>query len=484
MVPACTNGGVSGMLRTLSLVLMSATTMLPQIVWAQATPVALTPTTHTIGSQEAMVTWVHGSVEISSPAPTPAEHSAATGELLTRGMRIHVGEGASAEVTLSNGSVIELGERAQLLMFASPTPPPAGQPPSVTTTLQRGTLRVRMSPTPNAVLVPLATGSVTAFVGRSDGMISADLGGHITRVAVHRGRMRVRAMTREYILRAGTGSFEEFGRPPMPYRQLPAQPVWTTPLPERVISGGEPVEVSATYGVRGPGAITNWRIEFSNEPNFREPISVTRVAGTITRWHNPRLEPGTYYLRVTALDTDRFESVPSAVGRVIVAAPRIETGRVASENQPARVAHVNVPEGFLCGLDGAAPVATSDPLRLAPGRHHTLRCTTNTNPSDVREITVPATQSGPLVREVSHRSIAYNEGVLAVRLFDAEGRAVPYADVQVRNDQNVVVERVREAPERGVYNASIHWPRGVTRARFTFVINDDETFEQDLTQSQ
>ncbi len=141
-----------------------------------------------------------------------------------------------------------------------------------------------------------------------------------------------------------------------------------------------------------------------------------------------------------------------------------------------------MPDGFFCGIDGARAVATDVPLRLSPGRRHQVRCASTPDGADVREIALTAQQSGPLLREVRVRSTAIDQGVLAVRLFDAEGRAVPYADVTVTNDRGVQIDRIREARERGVYNASMRWPRGVTRARFRFTVNGAETFEEDLSQ--
>ncbi len=399
---------------------------------------------------------------------------------------MHVSEGAIAELTLSNGALVELGERSQMLMFASPTPPPPGRPPSTTSTLQRGSLYVHAAPAANGrqpALVPIETASATVFVGRSDAVVWADLGGHITRVAAHRGRIRVRAGTREYILRAGSGTTEEFGRPPMPFRQLPPQPAWTTPPPARVISGGDPVEVSAAYGFRAASAAppASWRLQVARDERFHDLTVNERLPADRTRWQ-ASLAPGAWYARVVAIDADRFEGPASPAARVFVAAPRVVPGRLASEGEPARLASVEVPEGFRCALDGAPPVEVDRPIPLVPGRQHALFCLSDAGGFDLRGITVTAEQAGPLVRDVSLRGVSYGEGVLAVRLRDAAGHGVPYASVAVTNDQGVTVEPLREAAERGVYSAALHWPRGVTRARFRFTVNDAESFEQELSQ--
>jgi len=292
----------------------------------------------------------------------------------------------------------------------------------------------------------------------------------------------VRMPDREYVLRAGNASVEEPGRPRQPYRQLPPQPAWVTAPPERVLSSGEPVDVSATFGLRGSTVAAGWRVELARDEDFHDLVASERLAGEATSWRARDLAPGRYLMRVTALDNDRFEGLPSTVAPVLVAAPHVVPAVLAGGPQPPRVTLLEVPDGFFCGIDGARPVATNTPIPLSPGRRHAVRCASRPDGDDVREITLTAQQSGPLVHEVRMRNISLDQGVLAVRLFDAEGRAVPYAEVAVTNDRGVVVDVLREARERGVYNAPARWPRGVRRAHFRFTVNGVDTFEEVLSQ--
>lgn len=450
-------------------------------------PPSAMPSLPPLGPNEVRVTWAHGDVEVTGPEAASQPRPARVGEVLTRGTRLSTGEHGSIELQLPNGTELALAERTQLLLFASPLAPPPGVAASTTTTLLRGAVRVRMSPTQSSdasPLIPIALGNVTAFVGRVDGQLAFEHLSHTARMGANRGRMRVRTTEREYILRAGNGSVEEPGRPRQPYRQLPPQPTWTTPPPERLLSSGEPLDVRAAWTLRGSTVAAEWRVELARDEAFHDVVAAARVPGETTSWTARALAPGRYVMRVTALDGDHFESLPSSVARVHVAAPQLVAGvRPGGETAP-RLAALNVPEGFFCGIDGARSVATDVPLRLSPGRRHTVRCTSTPEGNDVREINVSAEQSGPLLREVRVRSTAIDQGVLAIRLFDAEGVALPYADVTVTNDRGVMVDRIREARERGVYNASMRWPRGVMRARFRFTVNGAETFEEDLAQSE
>lgn len=460
----------------------------PAGAWAQAgrPPVA----THAprTPSLEATLRWSRGAVEVS-PGVGEAMRPARVGEVLERGSRVHVSEGGAAELTFANGATVELGERTQVMMFASPTPPLPGQHPSTATTLQRGVLRAHAGLGANGHqpgLVPISTEAATVFIGRSESVIAAELGGHITRVSAHRGRVRVRAGTREYLVRAGYGTVEEFGHPPMMPHALLAQPVWTNPPPVRVISGGEPVEVTGSYGFRtppaAPAAAAHWRVQVARDAAFHDLVSNERVNGEHTRWESPRLQPGPYFARVTAIDADRYESPASEAVRVFVAAPRVVTGEQGTDGAPGRVARVEVPDGFRCGLDGAPPIAVTQPIPLVPGREHALFCLSDAAGFDLRGISVTAEQAGPLVREVNLRGITYGESLLSIRLRDAEGHGVPYADIRVTADEGVTTEPLRESSERGVYTADVHWPRGVAHARFAFSINGAVRFEETLSQ--
>jgi hypothetical protein len=450
-----------------------------------APPPATTPTEPPLAANEARLLWMHGAVEITGPDAQEGARPGRVGEVLPRGVRITVGEQGGAEVLLANGTQLSLEERTQVLLFASPLATPQGMPASTATTLVHGAARIRMNPIQSgegAALLPVAIGTATAFVGRVDGRIVYEHLSHIARLAANRGRMRVRTPEREYILRAGNGALEEPGHPRQPYRQLPPQPQWVTPPPERLLSSGEALDVSASYGLRGSTVAAEWRVELARDESFHDVVTSARVPGETTTWSARALPPGHYAMRVTALDNDHFESLPSSVARVHIAAPRLVEGVGPGGAAPPRLAALHVPEGFFCGVDGARAVATNVPLRLSPGRRHQVRCASTPDGTDVREIAVSAEQSGPLVREVRVRSTGLDAGVLAVRLFDAEGQALPYADVTVTNDRGVQVDRIREARERGVYNASMRWPRGVTRARFRFTVNGADSFEQELTQ--
>ncbi len=431
---------------------------------------------------EARIVWTRGTVDVLGPTA----HAAQPGETLTRGTRLRTGADGAVAVTFANGAVGELDANGLLVMFAPAAPLPADAPPSNSTTLARGTLRIRAATTgARTVPVPVETQAVTVWAGRADAMLSADLGGHITRMAVWRGRMRVRMGRREYLLTQGYGVQEEVGHAPGVLQQLPRAPVWRATPPARVLSFGEPIEVSGAWAPSphsGTAAPREWKVQVARDDGFRDLVESVRVPAATTRWTGRALPPGTYHVRIVTVDVNRFESTASPVARVQVAAPTVVP---ALDGPDERRASVRIPQGFFCGLDGA-PLASSDAsLLLAPGRAHTLRCATDPAGRNARERVIPAGLSGPLRREIDVGAVAADRedgaasGALSLRLRDAAGEPVSLARVDAVATGGVTVDAVRETEQRGVYTATLHWPAGVRACRVRFTLNESLEFEHE-----
>jgi hypothetical protein len=453
--------------------------LVPARVSAQA-PAAVTA--DALGPTDARVTFVRGAVEVLTPAPRPLR----AGEVLRRGMRVRTGARAQATLSLPNGSTVDLEENALLTLFTSPGAS-AHDPNATTTTLTRGTARVRAAAAGlRATPVPLQTEAVTVWAGRADAMISAGLGGTLTRLAVWRGRMRVRVGTREYLLTQGYGVQEEVGHGPGVLRLLPRAPVWRAAPPARVLTFGEPIDVQAMWGANPRAAQANpaseWKVQVARDDSFRDVIASDVVPVSTTSYTGRRLAPGTYHMRVVAIDINRFESAASPVARVEVAAPTVIP---AADAPDGRRAAVRIPEGFFCGLDGGALASHDTRLVLLPGRAHRLRCALNPRGRDAREHLIPAGLSGPLSREVRVDPPAADTadgpatGVLSLRLRDATGEPVSLARVEASASEGVTVDPVRETDQRGVYTATVRWPRGVRSTRVRFTINEALQFDQD-----
>jgi hypothetical protein len=277
------------------LMAVMALLLLPSSALAQAAPYATRgPLAGTSPSPTATLSPLRGWVEVATgTGPSAESHAARPGETLSRGARLRVGENGAAEITLSNGAVLEVGERSNLTMFTATATSPE-QVPSTTSTLTRGVVRVRMAPgtaARTAALIPIGTDSVTVFVGRSDGVISVDDGGAVTRVSVLRGRARVVTAERDFALTAGSGVIAEPSR-------APAQ-------------GAVVTRDDASRGV-------------------------TSRALPSSRRRATRRASGGYDVRVVAVDRDRVESAPEAAPRAQTDATDPRSEQLASAGPVGR----------------------------------------------------------------------------------------------------------------------------------------------------
>jgi hypothetical protein len=455
--------------------------LLPAAACAQPAPPAAAR-----AQPEARLTVVRGRVDVM-PAGARAFAPALADTVLGRGARVRTGDDGRAEITLADGVTLALDPQSLLVIYGSAATVAPGAAPSTTTTLQRGTLRITSPAASTAESIPVATQALTVFPGRADATVSAALGGHITDLSVTRGRLRVRFGSNEYVLPAGRAVREEEGHAPGLLRPLPRAPVWRRPPSTRAISFGEPVDVEGIFGPgpRVPGVnVTGYRVDIARDASFRDRLGEQRLGPRETQLRFRSLNPGTWYVRLFALDPERFESPPSPVARIEIAAPRVEPGELATATRTGRRAALVIPQGFYCSLDGSQWMAADRPRPLDPARPYALRCGTAADGRDARATTLTADQVGPLasaVRLTPPNAAAGSDTAsttLSIDLHDAEGRPVSLATVDVAADPGVVVEPLRENEPRGRYTAGVRLPTAMRQARLRFTINRALTLEE------
>ncbi|MBI5512245.1 MAG: hypothetical protein HY909_00665 [Deltaproteobacteria bacterium] len=426
-----------------------------------------------------------GPVEVADPPAAPAgavhRRPATQGMALQRGLRLWVPDGASAELSFRDGTRWVLAPGTAMVLFGSATPPPPGLPPTTHSTLQRGVVRLLPArDEAHADGVPLGTLSSTVLSGRGEAVVRADLAGRSTRVAVYRGRVRVRGATQEFIVRAGSAMVLPAGAPPGLVHPLAAPPAWRTTPAETLVSVGDPVSVAVAWAPAPRTArISQWHVQVARDEAFTDLVMDALQAARVNRLELPGLGAGAFHLRVSAVDADRLEGVYGPVARFRVAAPTVVPAR------RDRVAGVSVPRELSCGLDGARPSPSPTPLPLTPGRNHRLRCLpVGGDPTMVRERTISAEESGPLVNEVRvdppPADGTGGTGVLVVRLRDAEGEPVTLASLVATASPGLEVGALRETDTRGLYTASVRWLAGARGARLSVRVNDAVTLEQSV----
>ena len=410
---------------------------------------------------------------------------------LSRGSRLRTGDDGVAELAWTDGVTLLLEAQSLLTLFGNSAPAVPGMPPSTTTTLHRGTLHLSAAPNgPRSEPMPLATTALTMFPGRADATLAAELGGHITRVAVTRGRVRVRFGTTEYIVPTQNAVREEMGRPPALMRLLPRPPEWRRAPSSHAVSFGEPVDVEGTFAPnhRPPTLfpITGWRLEVARDEGFHERASETRLDVRETRVRLRSLAPGTWFARLFAVDAEHFESSPSAPVRIEIAAPRVDPGALPTATQPGHRATLVIPPRFFCSLDGSPWMNEGRPMPLDPGRRYALRCGVSSDGHDARETSLDADRVGPLVHTVrlgapvASRTGDLAAGTISLSLHDAEGRPVSLASIDVAAEDGVSADAMRETETRGTYSAGIRLPRGLRTARLRFTVNHALTLEESV----
>lgn len=400
--------------------------------------------------------------------------AARAGDALTRGAQIAVGSAGYALVALPNGVSLALLPDTRLTAFGN-----SSGRADARTTLEAGTARV-MSPSEGARAFVLSTMSAAVSLGQGDGIVRVLPSARATRVSTHSGSMRARFAGGTFAVSAGRGLVVTVGRGPRT-RTLPPAPSWAEAPPGEVATPDAPVDISGSIDATAPTRAQRWRVEVARDEAFREIVSATRVSGVAARWEERALPVGTYFVRAFAIDADQLESAPSAPVRVAVRSAEIDSGEGASR----RTASVRVPSGLSCGLDGAPLSASTRSIRLSPARAHRLRCASRPDGSDAIEREIAAEESGPLHHEVRVQQTNWGEGIVTVRLADAEGYGVPYASIAMSSGGALSADPMREGTERGVYRAAIFW-RGRFPPPFTlhFTVNGAVRFDAPVTRPE
>ena len=454
--------------------LILALSVMAPDAFAQAAFASPPPAARHVRPVEVTVRATSGEVTVSATddGDRSRGHALRAGDVVPRGASVHVGEASAATVRLPNGVVLALMPGSELTLSDGS----AGS----FSTLVHGAARVTSAPRCQRAF-PLAVGSATAFLGCGDGVVSAALGGRAARFSVHRGTLRVRAASSgEYVVRAGEGVRQEPTRRSSTHT-LFAAPQWVQAPPERATTLGGPVDVHGEYRVNDRRPASSWRVELAHDAAFEDLASVTVLDGPESRWNGHQITPGTWYVRVSAIDVDHFEGPATAPTRVTVTGPEILAGSPLVAGERGRLASVRMPAGAVCGLDGARPVPVSEPIRLTPAREHRVRCVAGEGAA-VHELVIAPHEAGPLLHSIEARATTRNEGLVTLRLGDAEGVAVAYGDVSATAQTGVAVSDFREEESRGVYRAAIFWrgsePPPAVRLRVT--VNGGVSFDTEV----
>jgi hypothetical protein len=403
---------------------------------------------------DATLTRVRNTVEVRAPEPRAGKPN----DPLFRGNRVGTQASSAAELTFRDDTQVKLGENTLVVIFGD-TQARAARLNAAETTLVRGNLRARLSEIagkkPDKPRIETASGAVVMKNGEAK--VSVD-DKQATRLAVYEGGSTVTAQKRTVPVDDGFGSKAEMGRAPTPPKPLPAAPVWSAAPASLVLTGDEQAVINGTYAAgHGSGdAPAEWHVQLARDTTFDDVVVDVNVPVAVLGLQAQKVPPGTYAVRVSAIDADAFEGKWSAVATFAVS-------RLALLPLPHRRARVEADDTALaCTLDGG-PVQVF-PIELGRSSPHSLSCTrdgaTATYAVDALPINVVHAKADMLWQK-------NHAGTLRVRLTDENGEPLDRLDVALAEQRpGIEVGEFRRFDAAGVYIAPITWKPGAGRETF------------------
>ncbi len=454
----------------------------------------------------AFVTAVSNNVRVQTQAAAQPR-AASTNDPLFRGTRVSTEAQSSAELTFRDETQLRLYESTLVVILGDTSSRVRRTATARDTTLVNGSLRAFLGALANGPAAPVQP--VIAIVGRRpppprrppprritqvsintaggravlrDGESQLTVGEGArasTTLTVYRGTGLLRSGAQTVTVPEGFGARAEVGVRIAPVHRLPVAPAWGLPPPRVILEA-----VPALVGAYAPGVIppaqqgapapAEWHVQVASDEAFtalerdlRAPLAVDHLAG--------ELLPGAHFVRVSAVDAERYEGPFGAVARVAAVSTALSPTR-----EPYRES-LTLPAGVNCTLDGAAVGAGETVLdRLSL---HTLRCAPEGEPegaaearfaravrapyrvSATLEAADPVTRRGRVrLRLVDQRDVAYAEAG-----FGAQARGGP-----VTADEGSAVDATS-----GEWVVPVRWMVGATRFSLHLTLAADDTVDTD-----
>lgn len=149
-------------------------------------------------------------------------------------------------------------------------------------------------------------------------------------ISVYDGHADVKAQGAKVRVPKDYGTFVKKGKKPAKPRPLPSPPQWKDQLREAIVLMPRGQEGRMTFRWMPVKRAARYRFEISRHPNFKinlahetypirkkkvrlpgEPLISAVVGSGVLGFHYVGLKPGTYYVRVAAIDRHRLEGYPS-----------------------------------------------------------------------------------------------------------------------------------------------------------------------------
>lgn len=284
------------------------------------TIVIVPPKPGTTSAPDARLTTVRNKVDVLAPETRPGKPK----DPLFRGNRVSTEASSSADVTFRDESQVNLGERTLVVILGDSHSAASKEntPAPIETQLVTGNLRAFMSQKSTAPIAVQTPSSAVKITG-GEAQVAADEK-KTTRLAVYAGKSTISASNVTRDVNLGFGSKAEVGKPPTVPKPLPPAPTWSK-LPLRVLldkGSGAPPIIGEYTGTQ----VHDWHVQVATDDKFHGIVTDTKVPASTTRFEGKMPNPGHYYLRVSAIDDDKFEGPYGDVARILVVKPTITAG--------------------------------------------------------------------------------------------------------------------------------------------------------------
>jgi hypothetical protein len=360
---------------------------------------------------DARLSYVRNKVEVRVQEPKPGKPN----DPLFRGNRVSTQDQSAAGISFRDESQVRLEERTLVIILGDLNA--AAQKQALTagdTTLVSGALRTRLGDlTGKQAPKTITTDSGKVAVKAGESHISVD-DKKTTRLSVHKGDAQISAQRVTVPVTAGFGSKAELGKAPTEAKPLPAPPVWIKGANPMVLAGASDAELP--FASVGPGP-AQWHVQVAKDMAFDEILVDEKAPGTVRAIALRALEPGHYYVRASAIDSDAFEGTWSE-NRAAVAL------RVDITEQGRRTRRVAVtPEDVQCATSADGPFVAGASTLPAPERLMPLLCRATPEANPMRAGLLPPLRLEPRPDVASF--VQRGSGAeITVRVVDAEGLAI------------------------------------------------------------
>lgn len=361
------------------------------------------PRTAEYKGADAEVTHTHRDVQArASREETWGE--ASVGLDLYKGWRVNTLERAAAEVTFRDTSVVQL--RANTLVIIYGATRGQSKRSTMRATLENGALRTRLGELGGAKRMEVETPGAQTSLEGGETLVTVDESA-TSRVANHgAGKASVKAKGKRVDVGPRMGSKVKKGAAPTPPKPLPPEPAWAAGQP------GTFVGLSGLAGtLRGGWAevaeAEAYLVQVSRKPDGRDVVASVVVPKDVRDFELRGFAPGDYYVQISSIDDDAFESPPTAPrpfklvelslaqpgGAEVMLGESSSKGEAGSDTAAPRPrvlpgTQLVAPQGLLCS-DGHAPPAAT--YTLAQSGTQTVACvTTDDQPAPGFEVEVVA----------------------------------------------------------------------------------------------